>query len=284
MTRVVAIHGIGNQYRGAATLHAAWFPALRDGLTRAGGDLEPGEFACAFYGDVFRPGERVLSAGYPAYDASDVNGGVEHELLMAWWEEAAAVDPAVIPPSARTLARVPRGAQAALNALSGSRFFTGMTERMMVFSLKQVGLYLTDDTVRARVLERVASTVTPATRVLIGHSLGSVVAYEALCANPDWSVRTFVTLGSPLGVRNVIFDRLRPPATAGRGRWPGSVSAWTNIADPGDVVALVKDLRPRFGDDVRCLEVDCGAKAHDVTRYLTAAATGRAVASGLVDE
>jgi pimeloyl-ACP methyl ester carboxylesterase len=29
------------------------------------------------------------------------------------------------------------------------------------------------------------------TAVLIGHSLGSVVAYEALCAHPEWSVRAF---------------------------------------------------------------------------------------------
>ena len=91
------------------------------------------------------------------------------------------------------------------------------------------------------------------TRVMVGHSLGSVVAYEALCAHPQWPVRALVTLGSPLGIRNLIFDRLvpaprlRPTAGRVRGRGRGRVRSWVNVADEGDVVALVKDLRPLFG-------------------------------------
>lgn len=49
------------------------------------------------------------------------------------------------------------------------------------------------------------------TRVVVGHSLGLVVAYEALCAHPQWPVQALVTLGSPLGRRNLIFDKLVPP-------------------------------------------------------------------------
>ena len=48
------------------------------------------------------------------------------------------------------------------------------------------------------------------TEVIVAHSLGSVVAYEALCAHPEWPVRNLVTLGSPLGIRNLIFDQLVP--------------------------------------------------------------------------
>ena len=57
--------------------------------------------------------------------------------------------------------------------------------------------------------------------------------------------------------------------------------AWTNVADAGDVVALVKDLRPRFGPDVECYVVDNGARAHAVSPYLTAKETGAAVAAAL---
>jgi pimeloyl-ACP methyl ester carboxylesterase len=126
------------------------------------------------------------------------------------------------------------------------------------------------------------------TRVLIGHSLGSVVAYEALCANPTWSVVTLVTLGSPLGIPNLVFDRLqptpRPASTANRdprGHWPGGVRTWNNISDKADVVAIVKDLRPLFGDRVQGYVVDNGAHAHDVKPYLTAVQTGHAVLAGL---
>lgn len=261
-------------------MHGMWFPAMRDGLRLAGGDLREDDLVCAFYGDLFRPAERVLAGDVPWYAVEDVLGGFETELLMRWWSDAAEQDPAVVPPDARTLARTPRSVQAALNALSNSRFFAAVAERMMILSLKQVRLYLTDNAIRDEAQARIARCVTDDTRVLIGHSLGSVVAYEALCAHPEWPVRTFVTLGSPLGVRRLIFDRLRPGDNGG---WPGSVVSWANIADDGDVVALRKDLGALFGERVRTTIVHCGAKAHDVTRYLTAEAVGRAIASGLAD-
>jgi hypothetical protein len=53
------------------------------------------------------------------------------------------------------------------------------------------------------------------------------------------------------------------------------------VADAGDVVALVKDLRPLFGTSVTCYLVRNGSRAHDVKPYLTAAQTGAAVARGL---
>lgn len=256
---------------------------MRDGLLRAGADLRERDLACAFYGDLFRPPERTLGS-IPWHTADDICEGLETELLMRWWSDAANQDPAVVPPDARTLARTPRTVQAALNALGNSRFFAGIAERAMVFSLKQVRQYLTDDTIRAAATARVEQCVTDDTRVLVGHSLGSVVAYETLCAHPEWPVRTFVTLGSPLGVRRLIFDRLRPaPDENGVGRWPGSASNWTNIADDGDVVALRKDLAEVFGTRVRTMIVHCGARAHDVTRYLTSEAAGRAISSGMAD-
>jgi pimeloyl-ACP methyl ester carboxylesterase len=117
--------------------------------------------------------------------------------------------------------------------------------------------------------------------VVVGHSLGSVIGYEALCASADRSVRALVTLGSPLGIRRLIFDRLRPSPVNGRGVWPGQVVNWTNIADQGDVVALVKSIGPLFNRHVVDLLVDNGAKAHDLRPYLTARETGRAIGAGL---
>ena len=58
-----------------------------------------------------------------------------------WWAEAARVDEGVIAPDARSLARTPRSVQAALRALSGSKFFSGLALRAMVFDLHQVRRY-----------------------------------------------------------------------------------------------------------------------------------------------
>jgi hypothetical protein len=99
--------------------------------------------------------------------------------------------------------------------------------------------------------------------VIVAYSLGSVVAYETLCANPSWSGINLVTLGSPLGIRRLVLDRLEPSPLGDKGLWPQSVTQWTNIADRGDVVALVKELNPLFGDQLTDLLVHNGAKAHD---------------------
>ena len=140
--------------------------------------------------------------------------------------------------------------------------------------------YFHDDDIRREAMRRVEDVVDD-TRVIIGHSLGSVVAYECLCAHPEWPVTTLVTLGSPLGIKNLIFDRLRPPPVDGFGVWPGGVRRWFNIADGGDIVALVKDLGPRFGPRVENVLIHNGATAHDIRPYLTARETGHAIASGL---
>lgn len=48
----------------------------------------------------------------PRNTPADVDDGFERDLLLAWWAEAARVDPGVVPPGADTLVRVPGSAQA----------------------------------------------------------------------------------------------------------------------------------------------------------------------------
>ena len=289
MAHVVGVHGIAQQVKGEGVLHADWFAPMRDGVQFAGGDLAVDDLRCVSYGQFFRPPGRPLSSDVPPLTADDVTEDFEQELLAVWWAEAARVDEGVIAPDARSLARTPRSVQAALRALSGSKFFSGLALRAMVFDLHQVRRYLTEPDLRARIQEQMAQAVGEDTRVIVAHSLGSVVAYEALCAHPRWPVRALVTVGSPLGIRNLIFERLLPrPIPAGdggrlRGVWPGMVREWTNVADTGDIVALVKDLRPLFGPQVRGFVVNNGANAHDVSPYLTAPETGAAIYAGLRD-
>ncbi|WP_461074906.1 lipase family protein [Streptomyces deserti] len=280
MARIVGVHGVGKQRLGAHTLLKDWEPALADGLDRADGPkLASGDLRMAFYGDLFRPAGHTLAVGDPLFTASDVDEGdegLESELLLEWWAACARTDPAVPPPGADTLTRSPRAVQTALRVLQHSRFFAEVSLRALVFDLKQVHRYLTDDVLRAAARSRVEELIGPDTRVVVAHSLGSVVAYEALCArSEDHQVRTLVTLGSPLGMR-MVHDRLRPEP----GAWPGTVR-WTNVVDEGDVVAAVRDLSLFFGTGVAGKVVHNGSHAHDATRYLTAKETGEAVAEGL---
>jgi pimeloyl-ACP methyl ester carboxylesterase len=280
MAKIVGVHGVGHQFKGENTLRAEWLPALKDGLVRAKHQLASDEdFLCAFYGDLFRPGGK--GAMDPPYDASDVSEEWEREFLELWWREAARVDQTVVGPDARTKVSVPSIVQRALDALSQSPFFAGLAEHALIYDLKQVRRYLREPEVRREAGARVQRAIGSDTRVLVGHSLGSVVAYEALCAHPEWQVNVFVTLGSPLGIRNLIFEALDPAPRSGKGVWPPGIKQWVNIADGGDVVALVKELGPLFGPRVTDRRVDNGAKAHDATRYLTTQEVGDAVAIGL---
>lgn len=297
MSLIVGVHGIAQQFKGEHVLRAEWTPPLQDGLRRAG---ELGEAAlrvlgdaglhCAFYGDLFRPPGRPLAVGDPFLTAEDVTD-YDAELLHSWWEAAAEADPEVVSPDARSLG--PRNVvQAALRALSASKFFAGVAGKALIFDLVQVRRYFTEPEIRQAVRARVEAAVDQDTRVIVAHSLGTVVAYEALCAHPEWQIDLFLTVGSPLGIRNLIFDRLEPApildpaAQSSRGRWPESVQSWTNVADVNDVVALVKDFRPLFDRGPRPeafngFLVDNGAHAHDVSPYLTSREAGQAIATAL---
>nr|WP_223187724.1 GPI inositol-deacylase [Streptomyces sp. CBMA29] len=260
-----------------------WYPALVDGLILAAGTAPArDEVSMAFYGDLFRAAEH-RGLGEPEIDASDVQEGLERDLLLQWWTSAAQGERRVAGPGAATRLRTPLLVQRALDALSHSAFFSGLSERAMIGSARQVRHYFTEPEVRAAVQDRLSQTVSQDTEVIVAHSLGTVVAYEAVCAHPEWPDLTLVTLGSPLAVRNLVFDRLIPRPLGGYARWPLPAKRWINIADAGDVVALAKELAPTFGDRVSDFLVHNGAKAHDVSPYLTARETGLAMAEALRD-
>jgi hypothetical protein len=280
MAKIVGVHGIGHQFGGPNTLRAEWLPGIQDGLSLVGWRVPMHEdFDCAFYGHHFRPeGKAAIAA---PLDASDIRDEWERKLLELWWQESALIDPGVRGPTERTKISTPLVVQRALNALSHSRFFAGAAQQALIFNLKQLRRYFGDVGLRERVRESVVSAVGRDTTVIVAHSLGSIVAYEALCAHPEWSIKSFVTIGSPLGISNLIFESLDPAPTAGLGAWPGSVTYWFNIADAGDVVALVKELKTRFGHRVKDELVVNGANVHDATRYLTTKEAGHAIAAGL---
>ncbi|MFE3582668.1 hypothetical protein [Streptomyces vinaceus] len=174
--------------------------------------------------------------------------------------------------------------RARLNGLAKAEFFQGVAKRFLVGELKQVTRYLDEPPTWQAARAAVAEQIGADTRVIVAHSLGSVVAYEALCENPDWPVTDLVTVGSPLGLP-LIFQRLSPLRTDGLGAWPEGVLRWTNIADPGDIVALVDTLGPLFAPGpygpVEDKAITNGVKMHDFARYLTAPKTGTAIATGL---
>lgn len=285
MAVMVGVHGIAQQFGGGYQLRGVWFNALRDGLAAAGyrskaDALAADDLRVAFFGDLFRPPDAMASQE-PPYSVADIKPGLENDLLAEWYQAAVAQNPTLGPP-ADALGKGKVATQVMLARLLRSPTFARVAERGLIGNLKQVTRFLTDHPVKDTVLSRVHQEVGEDTRVLIGHSLGSVVAYEFLCRYQPSSVSLLVTLGSPLGIPNLVFDRLTPAPVRGAGAWPVGVTNWVNVADPDDVVALRKRLAGLFpgrapGVAVDDRPVDNGDEPHAIDRYLDASQTGSAI-------
>jgi hypothetical protein len=150
-------------------------------------------------------------------------------------------------------------------------------------TVTQVTQYVSDEAIRAQAQQRVLDLIDVDTRLVIGHSLGSVVAYETLHHSTHPSA--LITLGSPLGLQNVIYreGRLQVwPAHV-----PANVSSWYNFAAKDYLVAARLDIAPYFppapGSAVTPIShiVDTGSKPHDIIHYLTQPSCGQAVTYAL---
>ena len=248
MATVVMVHGAGNALWGPSSIKARWYPSLADGLAWHGVSIDEDDVAVAFYGDLFR---------------ADPERGYEPPLDIK-----------------ATLASLADVLTAAEPGVDLDEMVKILAEQHLDRLLAQAGAYFADEGIRRAARQRVADTVGPDTRVLVAHSLGTVVAYESLCEHPEWAVTHFVTLGCPLA-GDAVLEFVRPTARGGRGRFPGGLRSWTNIRNADDPACL-NPVAERFSGAVDRL-VDNGHRVHDPEPYLNNPVTGGAVAAGLAE-
>ena len=171
--------------------------------------------------------------------------------------------------------RVPLPLQATVAAID--RRFGARAGGLFVGELRQVRRYLLDPDLKTKADARVAETLTENCRILIGHSLGSVVAFEFLRQHPKRRLDLLITLGSPLGLRAIRHLMPDPEFGAADGV-PANVGAWVNLRDPRDPVACAGSLRT-WWPGVRDGIVDNQKSAHSAESYLSKKQTGDAVLS-----
>jgi len=88
--------------------------------------------------------------------------------------------------------------------------------------------------------------------LLIGHSMGSLIAYDALWelshnhGNPV-SIDLLLTMGSPLGQR-FMQRRIRGHDKTGADRYPLNIRRWKNLTAVGDLTAIDPYLKNDFGE------------------------------------
>ncbi len=301
MAAIVLVHGIAQEQYSADLLESKWLPALAGGVRTAGfPDIAdkiwragPGaiEARMAFYGHLFlRPGAQGLGAEELSPEQAELAERLSLELLeraetRASNEEqrrTAAIELVYLRPDpARQAQGFRSGVREAWKSLARLRWFARLGNTIaehVVRALSQVTRYLTDDTIRGKIQQIVLDKIGDDTRVLLSHSLGSIVAYE-VAHRLDRPLPLLVTLGSPLGVETLVLQRLRPPAS-----FPSQVSRWVNVADKDDLVAAEPNLTnlfavsmPRDAIFEGSYTVDNGAEPHSAEFYLGKGHIGRPV-------
>ncbi|MFD1145511.1 hypothetical protein [Saccharothrix hoggarensis] len=259
---LVFVHGIGGP-RDAALMRGEWLAGLVEGARRAGHGKSAAALSTSTDVRFVDYSDLMITAG--AQGTSDVVSEGEARFLLEFVTtlvdelSAEVEDPravrVLVEAKSQLAAEGAQGVGEVVRVLSAAltsvlripglrRAGQWVTERRLLGALAQVGRYLgrgevldgasLDERVRQRVLAAL-----PENRpvILVAHSLGSVVTFEALheYARP---VRLLVTLGSPLATAAVVLHRVRPvPPTT-----PPTVERWLNFWDRDDIVVA----RPRL--------------------------------------
>ena len=302
MADIVLVHGIDQQQKSADLLEKDWLPALAGGVRLAGfpdiadsiwrNQVGPGSIdtRMAFYGNLFlKSGEQGVSSG----DLTIEQQKVADDLALEWLQRVAvrASNPKDLSTAKREvgIALGLHGQEQGFGGvqrnivkrLAKIRWFApmgmGFAENFINQSLAQVTLYLTDDRIRTEALSTIDRLIDADTKVVIAHSLGSVVAYEAM-QKLKHELPLLVTLGSPLGLDTIVYPRLRPQPPC----FPSKVKRWVNIADRDDFIAAEPDLTHLFRAAMPSeaifeggYSVDNGSEPHSSNFYLSKIEIGK---------
>ncbi|MFF1676865.1 hypothetical protein ACFVYG_12615 [Streptomyces sp. NPDC058256] len=272
--KILIVHGIGN-YRASVEpaeasllLRDSWLQSLREGAATTRDDLNI-SLSVAYYAHILRASDS-RQAGPDTVLTDD-----ELDLFLSW------ADAYGVPiQKAQGPGTMPVRQVLSWVAGRGGAATEAVTSLVLRF-IREVNEYFTVDEKRHRVRELVETEIrSQRPDLVIAHSLGSVVAYEALW-NSDVPVPRLLTVGSPLGLRGGIFDRVMPGPVGGRGNKPDCVEQWVNVADRGDIVAIPRFLSDSYSGISGDHETYIGRFAfHALGSYLSSADVGALIHFG----
>ncbi len=256
------LHGVGDAVR-----NDAWYSALRDSLERHGIETPP-----LTSSRIIAPDYVELLKFPPAEGGSAPTRTVKDSTEK---DEALARRAAYARDQARSVA-----------ALTGTVDSRGLRNLAGGIDLARVPLprdlrdsrhYLRNEALRRAVLHRVLGSLDGhRDLVVVGHSLGSLVAIDLLRhLPPNVRIRRLLTLGSPAGVPGMWKSR-----PFQREDFPfHQVESWVNVLNPFDVVTRGMGISHLFSAaaDVR---IPLGA-SHSSSQYLSHAVVGQLLADTL---
>lgn len=135
-------------------------------------------------------------------------------------------------------------------------FIIAMLPRVIRDTVLETQRYFDNsNNIASRIRERLKKELRPLLAdnspvLLIGHSLGSVIAYDALwelshIEKLPGKIDLFLTLGSPLGM-HYVQHRLLGANKKGKQHYPLNIHRWSNLSAVGDLTALDQHIQDDF--------------------------------------
>jgi len=232
--RLVLIHGRDQQGKSTESLLEVWKEALDVGLAEAGlNSLQGHDFRLPFYGDRLMEIVEQIRSATP--NGVTTKGGAQAPTHIEAFRVALLQE--LIPQElllSTPTAAVEKGLQNTAIAHLLAKVMDGSpwSNDFLALLTEDVSVYLNNGIAASQINEIVSREIPAEPCVVVGHSLGSVVAYRVLqeMGNSVDVVR-FITLGSPLGL-NAVRNKLRPLSM------PKGVRSWLNVYDSRDIVSL----------------------------------------------
>lgn len=242
MNKIVLIHGRSQQGKPEQQLKELWIDHLEKGFKKAGLTLSSDtEIVFPYYGDLLideiKASKSASTSTVARGNGEEIDPSIQFAIeFYSQLLENAGENPAALL-SAQPGESAERGIQnwGIIRRLARALDNGGrLGEFTLQNATSDVFYYLNDSQVRHAVNDKVLKSFDSDTKIVIGHSLGSVVAYNVLSdsACPS-NIRSLITLGSPLGLR-AVKNKLSHPI-----RKPIKLNGpWYNFFDPVDIVAL----------------------------------------------
>ena len=287
--RLLLVHGIGQGGQKAEDLEKTWVDTLKLGYQNANLPFpDPLLVDFAYYGDALDArversklplSQQIIPKGGEAADPYEdfLRGSLEEMKEGANISDAdVAAEAGPIPAAEKGIANW-RLTQAIARLIDKRhpRFTSDTIERF----LREVYLYVANRSVEREINAIVAAKLTSEPTVVIGHSLGTVVAYKVLVEQgAKVKLRRFITVGSPLGIKTI-------SSKLGVLKYPPAELNWYNAYDDGDIVALNPLVDPWFKTTPAITNYggvqNPTDNQHGIIGYLNDVTVARAVAEAL---
>ena len=256
---IIGIHGLGNKPP-KEVLEQWWRQAMAEGLAKSKKSYQLPHFELVYWADILydRPlDELILDRENPYF--------LEEKYVPGF--------PNAVPEDNSMRQKVLDFLEDQLDKLILNEDLTinysGITDAFIHRYFSDLEIYyaeecMNEDDIRCKARELIRERLVAVLEkykheeiLLIGHSMGSIIAYDVLTfLSPDIDIHTFITIGSPLGfpvIQGKIASewnskRLVPPKL----KTPPRVKKhWYNFADLRDKVALIYQLNKNYSANWR---------------------------------